>query len=420
MTTGAIGRLRSSLPEGTAVVGAGLFVGGASAYVFFKIGQLALGQDGFKPIVALWFVVFTLAPGFLLPIEQEASRAIAHRRATGEGYGPVVRRMAGLATAVVAALLVFVAAAAPALTDHLFEGSSVVTVCLVLSLVAAAPMHLLRGTCSGGGAFGSYAAIVALDGGVRVAACAALWLAGVDAPGPYALAVAASPLLAAVAVAGTRRPVLADGPPAALSDVAPNLGWLLVGQLFASALINAGPITVDLLGTGSDPAAVTRFGNAVIFARIPLFLFQAVQAALLPKLASLAAASDLGEFRDGLRRLVAVVSTIGAAGVAGAWVVGPPILELVYDTTVDGRTLMLLALSSALVMLALSVAQAVVALGGHSRVALGWMAGFACYVLVAWLAADGLYLRVELALVASAATVLAVLAASLRRLLAAR
>ena len=98
----------------------------------------------------------------------------------------------------------------------------------------------------------------------------------------------------------------------------------------------------------------------------------------------------------------------------------PPILELVYDTTVDGRTLMLLALSSALVMLALSVAQAVVALGGHSRVALGWMAGFACYVLVAWLAADGLYLRVELALVASAATVLAVLAASLRRLLAAR
>ena len=81
MTTGAVGRLRSSLPEGTAVVGAGLFVGGASAYVFFKIGQLALGQDGFKPIVALWFVVFTLAPGFLLPIEQEARRAIAHRRA---------------------------------------------------------------------------------------------------------------------------------------------------------------------------------------------------------------------------------------------------------------------------------------------------------------------------------------------------
>jgi O-antigen/teichoic acid export membrane protein len=328
--------------------------------------------------------------------------------------------MAGLTTVVVAILVVLVVIAAPALTGYLFEGSSVVTVCLVLALVAAAPMHLLRGTCSGGGAFGSYAAIVALDGGVRVAACAALWLAGVDGPGPYALAVAASPLVAAAAVAGTRRPLLADGPPAALSDVAPNLGWLLLGQLFASALINAGPITVDLLGTGNNPAAVTRFGNAVIFARIPLFLFQAVQAALLPKLASLAAASDLGEFRDGLRRLVVVVSTIGAAGVVGALVVGPPVLELVYDTTVNGRTLMLLALSSALVMLALSIAQAVVALGGHSRVALGWVAGFSCYVLVAWLAADGLYLRVELALVASAATVLVVLAVSLQRMLAAR
>lgn len=420
MTGGAATRLRATLPEGTAVVGAGLFVGGASAYVFFKIGQLALGQDGFKPIVALWFVLFTLAPGFLLPIEQEASRAIAHRRATGEGYRPVVRRMAGLAAVVVAALVLVVVAAAPALTDHLFEGSAVVTVCLALALVAAAPMHLLRGTCSGGGAFGSYAAIVALDGGVRVAACAALWLAGTEAPGPYALAVAISPFAAAAVVMGIRRPQLEDGPPAALADVAPNLGWLLVGQLFASALINAGPITVDLLGTGTDPASVTRFGNAVIFARIPLFLFQAVQAALLPKLASLAAASDLREFRDGLRRLVVVVSTIGAVGVAGAWVAGPPLLELVYDTRVDGRTMALLALSSALVMLALSVAQAVIALGGHSRVALGWVAGFACYALVAWLASDELYLRVELALVASAATSLGVLTGSLRRLLAAR
>lgn len=420
MTGGAASRLRSSLPEGTAVVGAGLFVGGASAYVFFKIGQLALGQDGFKPIVALWFVLFTLAPGFLLPIEQEASRAIAHRRATGEGYRPVVRRMAGLAALVVSALVALVALAGPALTGHLFEGSAVVTVCLALAIVAAAPMHLLRGTCSGGGAFASYAAIVALDGGVRVAACAALWLAGVDGPGPYALAVAASPLVAAAVVMGARRPHLPDGPPASISDVAPNLGWLLAGQLVASTLINAGPITVDLLGTGADPAAVTRFGNAVIFARIPLFLFQAVQAALLPKLASLAAASDLGEFRAGLRRLVVVVSTIGAVGVAGAWVAGPPVLELVYDTAVDNRTMALLALSSALVMLALSVAQAVIALGGHSRVAVGWIAGFACYVLVARYAADGLYLRVELSLVASATTVLAVLAASLRRLLAAR
>ena len=402
------------------VVGAGLFIGGASAYVFFKIGQVALGQDGFKPIVALWFVVFTLAPGFLLPLEQEVSRAIAHRRALGVGYRPIVRRMAGLAVVVVLPLVGLVMATAPALTDHFFEGFSVITTCLALALIASAPMHLLRGTYSGSGAFASYSAIVALDGGVRVVACAALWLAGVEGPGPYALAVATPPLVAAAIVMALRPPSLHDGPPTAMSDVAPNLGWLLTGQLFASALINAGPITVDLLGAGTDPATVTRFGNAVIFARIPLFLFQAVQAALLPKLASLAAASDLHEFRDGMRRLLVVVSTIGVVGVIGAWVAGPPLLALVYDTPVDNRTMMLLALSSAIVMLALSVAQAVIALGGHSRVALGWIAGLACYVLVARFAADGLYLRVELALVASAATVLVALSAALRLLVNAR
>ena len=37
---------------------------------------------------------------------------------------------------------------------------------------------------------------------------------------------------------------------------------------------------------------------------VPLFLFQAVQAALLPRLAALAASGRFGEFRDGFRRLV--------------------------------------------------------------------------------------------------------------------
>ena len=46
---------------------------------------------------------------------------------------------------------------------------------------------------------------------------------------------------------------------------------------------------------------VTQFAYGVLLARIPLFMFQAVQAALLPRLSRLAARGELGEFRAGLR-----------------------------------------------------------------------------------------------------------------------
>lgn len=84
-------RKRIDLPEGTIAISIGLIIAGLTIYAFFKIGQQALGQDGFKPLVSLWFVMFALAPGFFLPVEQEISRAIAHRRALGQGAGPVVK-----------------------------------------------------------------------------------------------------------------------------------------------------------------------------------------------------------------------------------------------------------------------------------------------------------------------------------------
>jgi O-antigen/teichoic acid export membrane protein len=187
----------------------------------------------------------------------------------------------------------------------------------------------------------------------------------------------------------------------------------LLGSLFAAALVNAGPITVDILGADSPPETVTRFGNAVIFARIPLFLFQAVQAALLPRLARLAAQRQLPEFKRGLRHLLILVIGVGVIGTIGAFVLGPWLLDLVYDGGIDRRTMTLLAFASALYMLALALAQAVIALSGHAQVAAGWCAGFTTFALVAWLSSNDLYLRVELALVASSVVSLVIFIAAL-------
>ncbi|MEO8363821.1 MAG: hypothetical protein ABI570_05505 [Ilumatobacteraceae bacterium] len=417
MTTPSPTSSRTPLPEGTAAVGAGLFIAGLSAYAFFKVGQQALGQEGFKPIVAMWFLAFTFAPGFFLPLEQEVSRAIAHRRALGQGGLPVVRRVIPLALIVVVALGIIATIASGSITTNLFEGNGVVTLCLAMTLATYAPFHLARGICSGSGRFGHYGTMIATDGAARVVGCAALWIADVHAVGAYALVIALSPL-AGVLVVGLRGGLRSsDGPPAAWSEVTPNLSWLLLGSLFSSALVNAGPITVDLLTTNHSAAVVTRFGNAVIFARIPLFLFQAVQAALLPRLARLAAKGDLSEFRNGLKRLLVLIGTIGLIGIATTYAVGSQVLNFVYEGRIDRRTLTMLALSSALYMVAVAIAQAVIALRGHARAAIGWALGFSTFVIVAWLSSDDLYLRVELALVGSSLVALISFVLALRVLM---
>jgi O-antigen/teichoic acid export membrane protein len=409
---------RIALPEGTVTVGIGLFIAGISAYIFFKIGQQALGQDGFKPIVAMWFIAFALAPGFFLPIEQEVSRAIAHRRALGQGGLPVIKRIAPLAIIILLTLVVVIAVFSSSISANMFEGYGIVTFCLVLTLVSYAPMHLARGICSGTGRFGAYGIIIGADGAVRVIGCAVLWLAGVTHVGPYAFMIGFSPIVGVIAVGLAGKLRVDDGPEATWSEVTPNLGWLLMGSLFAAALVNAGPITVDILGSSEPAEVVTRFGNAVIFARIPLFLFQAVQAALLPRLAKLAAQRNLSEFSRGFRQLMILVCGVGVVGTIGSFLVGPQVLDLVYQGGIDRRTMTLLALASAMYMVGLATAQAVIALRGHAIVALGWFASFSGFVLIAWLSSNDLYLRVELALVGSSMIAIVVFVVALRKLMA--
>ena len=399
---------RVPLPEGTIPVGIGLFVAGFTSYAFFKVGQLALGKEDFKPIVALWFTTFALVPGFFMPVEQELGRALAHRRALGQGGRPVVRRMLPLTIGLATILIVGIAASSSWLTSDMFDGHWLVTLALVLSISFYAPMHLARGIASGSGRFIAYGTVMAVDGLVRITACVLLWQLGVTSVGAYALAVAMSPLVAAGVVFVRGETKTDDGPPATFSEITPNLGWLLLGTIMAAALVNAGPLGVDFLANASDAEKVTAFGNGVLLSRVPLFLFQAVQAALLPRLARLAAKGDLAEFREGFSLLLKVVTAVAVLGTVGSFVLGPPILTMVYDGGLDRRTLTLLALASGMYMLALAVSQGVIALQGHKFVAVGWLSAMIGFLAVTTFVSDDLFLRVELGLVAGSTVALAV------------
>jgi O-antigen/teichoic acid export membrane protein len=409
---------RVPLPEGTVPVATGLFLAGFTAYAFFKVGQVALGKEHFKPIVALWFTTFALVPGFYMPIEQELGRAIAHRKALGQGALPVVRKMITLSLALSTILVVVILASSPWLTQHMFEGYWAVTIALVIAFIAYAPMHMARGISSGSGRFKAYGIIMGVDGLARIGACILLWVLGVDNVGAYAIAVVAAPLFAVAAVAIRKDLATQDGPPATYAEITPNLGWLLLGSVMGAALVNAGPLGVNVLANASEAAKVTAFGNGVLLSRVPLFLFQAVQAALLPRLARLAAQGAFAEFRHGLSTLLKIVMGVAVVGTVGSFAAGPWALKLVYGDGLDRRTLSLLALASGLYMLALTVAQAVIALRGHKFVAYGWLAAMGSFVAVTAFASKDLYLRVELGLVTGSSVALIIFAYALRTQLA--
>ena len=408
---------RSAIPEGTISIGIGLLVAGVTIYIFFKIGQQALGQEKFKPLVSLWFVMFAIAPGFFLPIEQELSRAVAHRRALNQGVGPVVKKVALLCAATVVFLLALILLLSPMINDNLFEGNVIITVSLAIAIVTYGALYFTKGLSSGLGKFSAYGFIVGADGAIRVLACTALLLLGVTQLSAYSLIIVITPIIGVMIVLLAGQLKTESGPPATWSEITENLVWLLGGSIFAAALVNAGPLTVDILGDSQDAIRVTQFGNAVLLTRVPLFLFQAVQAALLPRLTRLAARGDLVEFKIGFRRLVVLVIGVGVFGTIGAFLFGPFFLDLVYGGGIDRRTLTLLALASAIYMMALAIAQAVIALRGHRLVALGWLLSFLSYVICAWKVSQDLFLRVEVALVVSSAVALVSFALSLKALL---
>jgi O-antigen/teichoic acid export membrane protein len=254
---------------------------------------------------------------------------------------------------------------------------------------------------------------------VRITLCVILAVIGVTTAGAYGFAVALAPLVGLAFVFRRGGLRTEDGPEATWKEVTPNLGWLLLGSVFAASLLNAGPIATELLATPEQDAQVTQFAYGVLLARIPLFMFQAVQAALLPRLSRLAARGELTEFRAGLRRLLVVVGVVGVVGTVGALVLGPLAIDIVYGAELSGRTLAMLALGSACYMVALSLAQAVIALKGHAYVAIGWVIGVGAFALGVWLSSDDLFRRVEIALLVSSAAAMVTFAIVLRQRLAA-
>ena len=389
---------KKPVPEGTYAIGAGLIIAGLTAYGFQIMAARQLSPDEYGALNGLWALVFVVTPGFFQPLEQEVSRALAHRRAKGFGGGPLVRRAAVLGGILAGTVAVASLIAGPALVEHLFHGQAGLLLALLIALGSYYLAHITRGTLSGNGRFGPYGTMMGSEGLVRFAMCVALFVTGVGTAGLYGLALAIPPFFAiAIALRGQRR-LLLPGPEAPYSELSTALGWLLLGSVLAQTLSYAAFLGVVLLAEPGQQDEVGKFITGLFVARILILLFQAVQAALLPKLARLTGGGRHDDFRSGLLKLVLIVLGLAVIGVIGAATLGPWAGQLLFgaENFVLGSTdLALLTGGSGAFILALTLAQGLIALRGYAPAAMAWIAGIVGFVAVTALGND-LFLRVEL------------------------
>jgi O-antigen/teichoic acid export membrane protein len=393
-------RLHLGPLTGLGSTGAGVVAAGVCTYGFLTLAARVLGPSDFAPVSALWALVFVVGPGLFLPLQQEMGRLLAPQRA-GRG-GARARRLVGLVGAVlVLAICAATVVLGDVLVEEVFARREPLLWCFLGSVVAYAVNFLSRGVLTGLGDFAGYGALVFAESLLRLLLAAAATLVGWRTPTTYGVAIAVAPLLATLLVTRLgRRTHLEPGHHVATDRVVVAMAWLTSGSLLAQLVANAAPVMVQVLAqTGSKVAGV--FLSALVVARLPLYLFQAAQATMLPNFSALAAHGRHDDFRAGVRRLVqvclllVVLTTLGAA-LLGPWAVG---LLFGEGFEVDRRTITVLTAASCVYLLATALVNVGVAAGRHHLATWCWAAGTGTFVAVA-LVVDRLLLEAELAYLA--------------------
>ena len=380
---GTISRRLPAVTQQIGSVAAGLMVLGLASFAFLSVSGRTLGPAAFAPLATLWVVVNATGPALFQPLEQEVGRAVAHRRALGQGGRPVFLRAALLALGMVAVSGLVLVLAADALTEEVFGGEAVLVVALFVGLVGLGAQHLSRGAMAGGELFRRYGWQLGIDGVLRLGGSLVLAVAGVLMVGWYGFVLAVAPLLAVVVTVRRLGIATAPGPPAGWQELTRAIGLLTAGSILAQFVINAPPVAAVVLATPEEAARAGIFIGVLVLARVPLFLFAAIQAAFLPGLAAFAAEGDRASFQRRMRSILLAVSALGVLGVATVAAIGPWLVQVFYgDEYVATRLdLIPLAAAAALFMLASVFTQTLISVRGYTPALLSWAAGTAAFFL---------------------------------------
>jgi hypothetical protein len=226
---------------------------------------------------------------------------------------------------------------------------------LVAGVTFYAASYFARGWLAGHQWFALYGALVFLESVSRLLFALAVVIGVASGQSVVAMGMAAAPLVSLVVVplafrararrlasAGGGGAAAGDGPREARAD--PQELAMARGGRFAVAvlvvmaaeqtLLNAAVLTAH--ATADDRAVAGYVFNALLIARAPLQLFQAIQGSLLPHLAGLhATGAGAAQFARAIRVTVLAIVAFATAVAVGLLALGPWAMDLLFDDRAD-------------------------------------------------------------------------------------
>ena len=384
----------SSYSTGAKILSVGIASTGVVTFAYFSVASYALNDVDYKGVSLLWSVMFVIVSVIYRPIEQLLSRTIAGRRArgleTGHPLGTPLLIQAGFALAFLGAAL----ALRHVLEHDVFDGVSALYWVLLAGVLAYAASYFARGWLAGHQWFALYGGLVFMESFSRLLFAVAVAIGIASGQTAVALGMAAAPFVSLVVVplAFARRPAVGE----AREETDEEALGLARGGRFAvcvllimaaeQTLLNAGVLTVN--ATSANAAAAGYVFNALLIARAPLQLFQAVQGSLLPHLAGLEATSGREQFTRAVRITVLAIAAFAGAVALGLLVLGPFVMGVLFD---DAATYGRLGLAAVAVGMGAHLAagtlnQAALARDHAGAAAAAWLV--AAIAFVAWMLTD--------------------------------
>jgi len=386
--------------RGARVLSIGIASTGLFTFAYFALSSNVLKDDpdAYGAISTLWAILFVVICVIYRPVEQLLSRTIAHRRARGLHTGHPLRGPLLIQAGFALVFLIAALAGRSALLGVLDNNETLYWI-FVGSALAYAASYFARGYFAGHQWFALYGGLVLFESISRFCFPVAVAIGILHGPDWVAAGILAAPIasLLVIPFALRRMHGTSDGAidPDALT-LAEGAGFALsvaVIQLAEQTLLNAGVLTANI--TAGEAAAGVVF-SALMIARAPLQLFQAIQTSLLPHLTGLlhaesdddvtAEADEGADGSDGFDRTIRVtlLAIAGFAGIVavGLLLIGPWVMNLLFSSDESyGRVgLAVIGIGMGFHLAAGTYNQAALARGHDRAAAVIWIACAALFV----------------------------------------
>ena len=348
----------SSAARGSGLIGGAQIANGLLTYAFLTLPARTGSLDAvtYGVFTSVWFAVFTVGTGMMIPLEQELTRRTVESLHSVSNAGIArsveparhwLRVAARAAMAFVAPFTLIVLVLSDGVSELFFGGDRTSVWAVLVAIAVFAGSSLVRGWAAGVGRFGLYAVLVIVDSSARLIIVVVLVGALSESrPGPYGFALAGGLLLSALLgffLIGGSWPA----PPSGLTRLFTR-DWLALSgsQLLAQMVMNGPVLLAPLLVDDTNRDAVGRIGAALVLVRAPLILFPALAATLLPHLTRMAVDGNRSGLRSTLNRVGLPLAALSIVAPLAAAAVGPLMMRILFGPDFELSRLPLAALTA--------------------------------------------------------------------------